>query len=222
MWPLLGGLLLINAIFKGGSSSTSSQQSTSSTSSQQSTSSTSSQQSTAQAAQAAQAAQQAAQAAQQAAQAAQQAIQTRAPATQGGSGVVPVRARANADALHGPVNAENVRAAQALALAQSRGQGTPEVIAAGQRGMGLSGRDVDGRWGPRTVARLSWVLGTAGEQASPSTTPRQRAARVATVYVATGGRDRRHWRAIQQQLGVPQTGTLDPATAAAIQQELAK
>lgn len=157
-------------------------------------------------------------------QAAQQAA-LNVPATHGGSGAVPVRptpAHRATPSTQGPVTADNVRAAQTLLVAQASGRGTRDVIRAGQQGMGMDSRDADGVWGPRTVSRIAYVLGSAGERALPARSPRQRAARQLAVYVASGGHDAARVRQFQAALGVAQTGTLDQPTAAVVRQELSQ
>ena len=145
------------------------------------------------------------------------------PTAHGGTGAIPVRttpAHRATPTTQGPVTADNVRAAQALIVAQASGRGSPDVIRAGQTGMGMAANDRDGVWGPRTVSRIAYVLGAAGEAQLPSRSPRQRAARQLAVYVASGGHDAARLRQFQAALGVAQTGTLDQPTAAAVRQEL--
>ena len=145
--------------------------------------------------------------------------------TAGGQGTVPVvrpAARAaTTSTTQAPATASQVRAAAALLVAQASGRGTPAVIRQGQQGMGMGTRDVDGVWGPKTVTRAAYLLGSAGERVLPARSPRAHAARQLAVYVATGGRDPARVRQFQAALGVPQTGALDQPTAAAAQQELA-
>lgn len=139
----------------------------------------------------------------------------------GGRGTVPTRPRPASSPAQGPVTAAQVHAAAQLFMAQASGRGTREVIRAGQRDMGMSSHDQDGVWGPRTVARAVYLLGSAGEQAMPARSPRAHAARQAAIYVATGGHDPARIRQFQAALGVPQSGTIDQPTAAVMQQELA-